>query len=789
MKVSPHVRWLIRGFIRLFLVVVFIGIPGVILYFRQIGFNAETREQLCALVRKEGVEMEMQKLTFDPFQGLIAQDVKVRTLAIETPLFAHLNQVGLSISLRALFHHKIAVDTATLHGAQLTLPLDSKDPSNKLELTRVDAKILFLPEEIQITSLECRMGMLKLHVMGNILHPDQLNFPKNATGKSDNHFIQTVMDIRKLGSRFSLEGMNPLLDFQFTVDFADIHAARVENIRFLVPEIRYEDSLIHRLEIDATYHDSEINLERLAMTDALGNLTARGNYVLETRKLSFEASSTMDVRTFLPDTIRTGALKDVEFLHPPQAAFSGQLKWDEAGKISGQVFGRFIAAQITIHGVDFQNIDGEYTWKDGTFFTENFTFNIGDGKAVADIFYAPDDFRLRLTSTIRPTDLAPLMDKGTRETIERMQFADLPNLHVELYGKKPDIDLLSGTGQLSLGKTSMRGAWLTSGNSSLEILGRAITLKNLSAYMGNYKGTATFTYDFGQKEVRIAAVNAQLPTYDVLQWVNPKVAEATLPYRFNNPPTIIMTGVAGTEGSEKNQMDIHIDAPTGLTYKLLGEDLPFGATKIHAIIHKDDLTLNIPQAKLFGGQVAMDAKINLDPHTPVYSANVNLRQCDFTTLTKLYFNYNTSHGKVSGNYKFKTNFTDAHTMVGEGNIIVENGNVFAIPVLGPLSDILNSIIPGSGYQNAKTATTDFKIADGVISTKNLRIESPAFSLYGNGKLFFLEDKMDMNIRINARGIPGIILFPVSKVFEYTSDGSLKNPTWRPKLIPKIMFGH
>ncbi len=47
--------------------------------------------------------------------------------------------------------------------------------------------------------------------------------------------------------------------------------------------------------------------------------------------------------------------------------------------------------------------------------------------------------------------------------------------------------------------------------------------------------------------------------------------------------------------------------------------------------------------------------------------------------------------------------------------------------------------------------------------------------------------MNFTARINAQGIPGKLLSPVSRIFEYVSDGSLSKPVWRPKLVPKTIW--
>ena len=91
------------------------------------------------------------------------------------------------------------------------------------------------------------------------------------------------------------------------------------------------------------------------------------------------------------------------------------------------------------------------------------------------------------------------------------------------------------------------------------------------------------------------------------------------------------------------------------------------------------------------------------------------------------------------------------------------------------------------YQTAKLATVDFKVADQKISTDNLEIEGSGFSLFGAGDIFFVTDKMDMSVRINAHGIPGIVLFPVSKLFEFKLKGTTKNPVWYPVNFSSDLF--
>jgi len=93
------------------------------------------------------------------------------------------------------------------------------------------------------------------------------------------------------------------------------------------------------------------------------------------------------------------------------------------------------------------------------------------------------------------------------------------------------------------------------------------------------------------------------------------------------------------------------------------------------------------------------------------------------------------------------------------------------------------------YNTARLATADFTVANKKVSTKNIEIVGSGFSMFGDGDIYFLTGKLDMDMRLNAQGVPGIVFFPVSKLFEYHSDGTFSDPRWSPKIIPRIpVFG-
>ncbi len=180
----------------------------------------------------------------------------------------------------------------------------------------------------------------------------------------------------------------------------------------------------------------------------------------------------------------------------------------------------------------------------------------------------------------------------------------------------------------------------------------------------------------------------------------------------------------------------------------------------------------------------MKASVSIDPDQPDFSVDVALDGVDFPALTKLYFGYDRSEGKLSGSYRFDASLRNPSQMVGAGTLRVEDGHVMEIPLFGPLWVVLDQIIPGAGHENADQAELDFTVARERIATKNLEISGAGFELAGEGSVGFPSGDLDLAVRINAKGIPGIVLFPVSKLFEYQSTGTVSEPDWKPKIVPK-----
>jgi hypothetical protein len=396
------------------------------------------------------------------------------------------------------------------------------------------------------------------------------------------------------------------------------------------------------------------------------------------------------------------------------------------------------------------------------------------------MFETPDEFRLNIDGPIAPGELRPFVSPEMQEFLNEWECARPPVIQLAIRGKDRHPESWRGDGSISLDRTRFRGQWMNSASAKVHFADGAVTYENFRVVRDEGVGTGNFTYDFAKHEVRISNVKANLRPVEAAVWIDPDLPKTVSPYKFHQPPTITANGVYEFRGQKGTKLDINVDAPTGMDYVFLGKTLPFHKISGRLLFTDDRLQIVDLRGNLFSGNVRGNADISLAHGDQHYRAKLTVDSVDFPRLTDLYWNYKTAHGLLSGTYDFTGVGDNARLMQGTGKLNVANGDVFAIPIFGPISGILNGILPGTaGYSIAHEATADFTVNNAVIHTNNLEIAGKMFSIIGHGDIHFMDDKLDFDIGINPKGA-SVILAPVYKLFEYKGEGSLKNPNWHPK---------
>jgi hypothetical protein len=770
-------RFLISA-IRFCVVVTIAAVIGGGWYIAEKGFGSKTRQMITDELRKHGVEARIAHLTLDPFRGLVAQDVRIYDYKSRENTLALVSEISLDINYAALLHHQPFLNGIDVRNAQMTLPLPAKDAKQKPQLQHFNAHIYFAPEQIDLSQAEGWFCGIRISATGQLIKRQDYKpsppLSEEEWQKRLSLLQRLVAELQKI--RYPAE--HPALQIKFSGDLADMENARVEATLHGERLVR-QDYECRSLNATAAYADQRFMLNELRWEDATGDLSARGHWDRRAAQAEFQARSTINLKSLL-DAFGLGTvLSDAVFSTSPNLDVSGTAHFVGA-RPQIKVLGHAAVANFSYHGVSLTDLAADFSWDGERTLVRDLRVRQQGGELKADVLDAPEDFRLNLDSTINPLVIKNFLSPEMQQFLSEWDFQRLPAIHLEIRAPNDKPDSWRGDGTIALERTRFRGALMSSATCKVHFAEGAVTYDNVRVARSEGMASGSFTYDFRHHEVRLSNIKSSLDPDEAIVWVDPTLKKTITPYKFHQPPSLTVNGVYQFAGGKGTHVEVNVDASRGLDYVFLGKTLPFDRVTSRLLFTNDRLQIEDLHGTIFSGDVRGGVDLSLAHNDQHYRADITVAQIDFPRLTDLYWQYKTAQGRLNGSYAFTGIGSDARSLSGSGKIEVTNGDVFAIPVFGPLSGIVSTILPGTGYSIGHKATAGIKVRDGVIHTDNFEVAGKLFSMLGRGDIHFLDDKLNFEMRIDMHGAAGVLLAPVYKFFEYVGEGSLKKPDWHPK---------
>jgi len=746
-------------------------------YLAKRGFSRQWRDRIVEELHKRGVEASVSRLTLDPVRGLIAQDVRIFDFKHRENTLAVISEIALDINYAAFLHHQPFLNALDVRGGQLTIPTNLPGVTKpEPQITQFRAHIYFPPEQIFVSQAEGMFCGVRISATGQLI---KRNDYKPSADVSDEKWRERMGLIQQVADelrRFTFPGEPPSLSVRFSGDLSRFETAHAE-AALRGDRLRRGPYEMKNLSVTADWTNQTLSLTQCDWSDHAGTFSGRMSWGRETKAADFQARSTLDARQFLEAFGLGQWLTDLTLTSPPVIELSG------SGNFAGvtprvSVIGRAAVENFTYKTVPFLNVTGDFSWDGERRMLRGLRLRHESGELTADLLEAPNDFRFNLESSIDPTVLRSVVSPETGRFLGEWEWHRTPAVRFTLRGSSRDPESWTGDGAVTFQRTRFRGIWMNGANANMHLEHGALTFDNLRVTRDEGAVTGSCTYDFLKREVRLKEVRSTVRPADAILWIEPKFFKFVVPYKFRHPPSVVANGVVHF-GAPNDHLELTVEAPTGMDYVFLGKTLPVDRVSGRLLFTDNRLQLSEIQGALFGGGVHGTADISLARGDPHYQASLVVDAIDFPRVADLYFKYETPRGQLSGTYDWTGLGSDARSMRGKGNARVIDGDIFAIPVFGPLSGLLSAIIPGVGYSQAHKATASFVVKDGVIHTDDFKVSGNLFGMIGHGDVRFLDDKLDFDIRIDANG-PGILLTPMYKLFEYKGEGSISKPNWHPK---------
>lgn len=764
--------------LRLTIILLLGGLAAGGWYLAKKGFSRNWRNKVAEELHKRGVEASVRRLTLDPFRGLIARDVRIYDYKRREKTLALVSEISLDINYAALFHHQPFLNALDIRNGDLTIPLPPvAGQVASAELKRFRAHVYFPPERIEVSQAEGVFCGVRISARGQLIKRETYQPSPKDSAEEAARRLRLLQTLVTMLQRFRYRGSAPELQVKFSGDLSQLEDAHVE-ATLRGSRIMRDDYEARDFYLTAEWKDRSCTIPQLEWSDAVGQFAGTASWSRLNGRATFQARSSVALKPLLGSFGLGAMLNGVAFQSPPQLEVSGSATIGAAEK-EFEVVGKFAVEKFSYHEIDFEGATCDFAWDGARTMLRDIRLRHRSGQLNADLFDAPNDFRLNLDSSLVPSACELLLPERFRPFLREWGWQRSPNIHLSLRGTSRDPATWQGDGTLALGRTRFRGVWMNSASANLRFGDRVLAFEDFRVTRDEGIGTGSFAYDSVRHEVRLTNVETTLRPSEAIMWIEPRFWEQVAPYRFHRTPHVTANGVVQFGAGKQTHLQIDVDAPGGMDYTFIDKLLPFDRISGQLLFTDDRLQILGLKGTLFTGTLSGSADISLARNDRHYTAKIAVEGADFPTLTDLYFKYKTSQGDLSGRFDFAGVGSDPHFLKGEGLVEVTDGNVFAIPIFGPLSELVSKMFAGAGYSVAHEAAAPFTIEEGVIHTNKLRVSGKLFAMVGHGDVDFLKNKLDFDIRIDATG-PGAVLTPLYKLFEYHGEGSLTKPVWRPK---------
>jgi hypothetical protein len=165
------------------------------------------------------------------------------------------------------------------------------------------------------------------------------------------------------------------------------------------------------------------------------------------------------------------------------------------------------------------------------------------------------------------------------------------------------------------------------------------------------------------------------------------------------------------------------------------------------------------------------------------SGELTWKKLNVLELSNVYALNMKTGGNITGRIEFSIANGDITTMDGEGLVAMKDGELFSVPIFGPLSTVASAVVNDKrlGYERAKSAFCNFTIKKGIALIRDFETTTTSVKFTGDGSIDISAKTIDFTIRLNARGLLGFVTIPLRPfygLFQFRGIGPLMSPEWK-----------
>ena len=335
-----------------------------------------------------------------------------------------------------------------------------------------------------------------------------------------------------------------------------------------------------------------------------------------------------------------------------------------------------------------------------------------------------------------------LLDTNVQRGFDFVSLSQPPVLDIELWGRFHKHEELGAKAKIAVTNFSFRGQHVDGLQADLFYTNKTLLVTRAHAQRGRENASADLLFaDFPNQKLYITNGFSTFDPMVIVRCIGPHVSKVMEPYRFDLPPAGRVNGIIPLR--REKDADLHFEVIGG-PFHWWKFNLPQIAGNVDWV--DEQLSLSNIRCDFYGGRATGQAFFDFasrngaDYHFAFSVTNSLLEKL----MADLAPRTNSLEGLLSGELvvthasTMKTNDID-----GYGKVQLKEGLIWAIPLFGAFSPVLDSVNPGLGSSRASSGIGNFTITNGIIHSDDLEIRSPAMRLQYRGAVA-------LDGRVNAR---------------------------------------
>ena len=746
------------------------------------------------LVAKDYILNEIQKrhiipfpvavdsLQLDPTGAILANRVTVFRDANRQSIMLQVDRVRVSVAWLSWWRGRGFIDSASIANAEVDYPIG---PNETADLHEVNADVAFDGKDIKIENAEARFLVFALSVHGTI-HND--GFPVAHVSTSTLTPAQQIAareeNWRTITRAVDDIGTEQPIDVQLEFETAthDLGGGRA-NFALDGRRLTWRNAPVDEFSIHGTLNDGVAELSDFKIGLQRGELTAYGQWDLASHTAALQFTSSADFTSLAPAFPGPlgQALSRLDF-GDSFPTTTGRVLFDFQQGFHTDVQADLDWRNFTFNGKAFDRLSIPIAWNGKQLLIPELKMAGQAGNV--DLQFSFDNTQAapllkgEIESSLDPTILKGVFGQGMDNFLNSCSFAKGgPKIEATATGTAFKTDAWTLKGKMAADHFVYKTTAFVTAASDFTFADSKLALPDLAVQRTEGTGSGSIIYDFKNRSVELHDMVTQLNVQEVAPVMGPKFVLYTAPYRFSHPPLVRSNGVVDLQSEKKDlntDLTVEIEGKSPMEWTLFHVPYVFDEPQGTLIFKNRRLTVNMKQSGYYDGDMSGTIDMDLRESPADYTLDINLTKVNFKKFMSRTWHYDKSTGDLAASGHFTGAIGAMQTMNGTGEVKISDGDITSIPFLGTLTPLI------PGFTVADAAHGTFTVKQGVIHTDDMHISSEFFALIGNGNYNFVTDKMDLNMRANANAFLGIALYPISKIFEFHADGTMKDPNWQSK---------